>query len=89
MPSDYQLFLNEGISINIVSRVESYKSIMKRYLIAPILATWPSSRKDDTAKIEIFFKDKTNSGTFFWSFTEGTECIILPPGSGDKKDFQF
>jgi hypothetical protein len=89
MPADYQLFLNGGISIDIVSQAESYKSIIKRYLITPILALWPSSKKDDMAKIEIFFKDKTNSRTLFWSFTEGTDCIILPPGSGDKKDFQF
>jgi hypothetical protein len=89
MPTDYQLFLKGGTSINVVSQAESYKSIMKRYLIKPILALWPSSKKDDTSKIEIFFKDMTNSRTLFWSFTEGTECVILPPGSGDKKDFQF
>jgi hypothetical protein len=89
MPSDYQLFLNGGTSINVVTQAESHKSVMKRYLITPILALWPSSEKDDSAKIEIFFKDKTTSRTLFWSFTEGTECIILPPGYGDKKDFQF
>jgi hypothetical protein len=89
MPSDYQLFLKGGASINVVTGTESHKSVMKRYLITPILALWPSSKKDDSAKMEIYFKDKTNSQTLFWSFTEGTECIILPPESGDKKDFQF
>jgi hypothetical protein len=73
----------------VVTQAESYTSIMKRYLITPIVSLWPFSKKDNSTKIEIFFKDKTNSRTFFWAFTEGTECIILPAGYGDKKDFQF
>jgi|WetSurMetagenome_2_1015567.scaffolds.fasta_scaffold79489_1 hypothetical protein len=107
MPSDYQILFKGGTSINVVTQAESYKSVMKRYLINPVLTLWPSSKKDDSTKIEIFFKDKTNSRTLFWAFTEGrkegiekngekekkgdgkTECIILPPGYGDKKDFQF
>jgi hypothetical protein len=108
MPSDYQLFLNDGTSINVVTQAESSKSVMKRYLITPILTLLPSSKKDDSAKIEIFFKDKTTSQTLFWAFPERkkvgveekkekekeereekTECIILPPDYGDKKDFQF
>jgi hypothetical protein len=89
MPSDYQLFLKGGTSINVVTQAESYKSVMKRYLINPILTLVPSSKKDDSTKIEIFFKDTTSSRTLFWSFAEGTECIILSSGYGDKKDFQF
>lgn len=89
MPSDYQLFLKGGASINVVSKAEDYKSAMKRSLINPILALWPFSKKDNSAKVSIFFKDKTYSQTLFWAFTEGTECIILPAGYGDKKDFQF
>jgi hypothetical protein len=89
MPSDYQAFLKGGASINVVTKAESYGSVFKRYLIAPIRALWPSSKKDNSAKIEIFFKDKTDSQTLFWAFTEGTECIIIPAGYGDKKDFQF
>lgn len=89
MPSDYQLFLNGGTSINVVTQAESYKSVMKRYLINPVLALWPFSKKDASTKLEIFIKDKTNSQTLFWAITEKSECIILPTGYGDKKDFQF
>jgi hypothetical protein len=89
MPSDYQLFLKGGASISVVSKAEDYKSAMKRKLINPILALWPFSKRDKSAKITVFFVDKTNSQTLFWAFTEETECIIIPSGYGDKKDFQF
>jgi hypothetical protein len=89
MPTDYQILFNGSASINVVTQAESYRSVMKRYLITPVLSLWPFSKKDNSGKIEIFFKDKINSQTFFWAFTEGTECIILPTGYGDKKDFQY
>jgi hypothetical protein len=89
MPSDYQMFLKGCASINVVTHAESYMSVIKRYLMSPILALWPSSKKDGSAKIEVFFKDKTNSRTLFWAITEGMECLVVPSGYGDKKDFQF
>lgn len=89
MPSDYQLSLKGGVSINVIAGTESNLSVMKRYLVAPLCALWPSSKKDGAARMAVYFKDRTNSQALFWAFREGTECIIVPPGSGDKNDLRF
>jgi len=96
MPTDYQLFINGGISINVRSQPEAADAkiknatyLLKWYLYNPIIAIKSYFNKTTYMKMDIFFKDQTEAQALFWAFTEGTECIILFPGLGDKDDFKF
>jgi len=96
MPTDYQLFINGGISINVRSQPEGIDTrikdavyLLKWYLYNPILAIKSYFNKTTYTKMDIFFKDQTEAQALFWAFTEGTECIILFPGLGDKDDFKY
>lgn len=88
MPTDYALFLNGGITINVSSGSEGPGMLysLKQYTYYPILALWASLNKDSFTKIDLFFRDMTEAQALFWAFTDGTACIILPPGS---EDFQI
>ena len=96
MPTNYILFLNGGISINVRSQPEGFKSTVKNiahsfmwYTYYPILAIWSSHKKNTFTVIDISFKDKKEAQALFWASTEETECILLFPGSGDKEALQF
>jgi hypothetical protein len=96
MPANYQIFFDEGITINVRSQAEGSKAIFKdyiekfkEYLYAPILAIWPSNDKTKFTKIDMFFKDKTEAQALFWAFNEGTECLFLPADSKNNEDFKL
>lgn len=96
MPTSYRLFLNEGITIDIMSQTEGSVSFLKNafdvfkaYAYYPIREIWNSYHKKAHTEIEIFFKDKTEAQALFWAFTDETECIILPPGTEDREDYQL
>jgi len=96
MPTNYQLFLDGGISINVRAQSEAFGSTIKHiahslmwYTYYPILAIWSSFKKNTFTVIDISFKDKKEAQALFWAFTEETECILLFPESGDREAFQF
>lgn len=96
MPTNYRLSLNGGISINVRSQSEGFGSIIKDtahsimwYTYYPILAIKSHYKKDKFTVIDISFKDRKEAQALFWAFSEGTECILLFPESGDKEAFQF
>jgi len=91
MPTDYILFLNNGITVNVNSQSKGPGILysFKSHIYYPILALWASLYKNSFTQIDIFFKDKTEAQALFWAFTDGTECIILPPGSENREDFQL
>jgi hypothetical protein len=96
MPTDYQLFFDDGITINVKSKVEGYKADLKdkidrlkSYLYSPIRAIWPSHDEKKSTKIDMIFKDKTEAQALFWAFTEGTNCLFLPRNAKDKEDFRL
>jgi hypothetical protein len=96
MPTDYQLFFEEGISIDVKSKEEGYKAAFKdkidkfkTYLAAAVSMIRPSSDEKKSIKIEIIFKDKTEAQALFWAFSEGTECLFLPRGSKGNEDFKM
>jgi hypothetical protein len=95
MPADYQLYFDEGITINVKSQAEGKKAFvkdaldaLKQYAHYAISAIWPSKDQTKSTKIDIFFKDKTEAQALFWAFTEGNVCLFLPPGSKNKDDFK-
>lgn len=91
MPTDYELFLNGEVIVSVISRPEGAGLFysLKRYAYYPILTLWASFKKSPFTKIDILFKDKTEAQALFWAFSDGTECIILPPGSANPEDFQL
>jgi hypothetical protein len=96
MPANYRLFLNGEISINVSSQSRGFWSSLKDtahsimwYTYYPILAIKSHYKKDKFTVIDISFKDRKEAQALFWAFTDGTECILLFPESGDKEAFQF
>jgi hypothetical protein len=96
MPSDYSLFLNGGVIINIKSQAEvsdtflkKTASLLKWYTYYPLLAISSYYNKTKSTNIDMSFKDKTEVQALFWAFTDGTECIVIPPGDENRDDFKF
>jgi hypothetical protein len=98
MPSNYILFLNDGISINVRTQSDGFDNLTKRtlnilkeYVYSPVMEIWTSiSHKKTSTEFDFFFKDKTEAQALFWAFTDQTECIVIPPGSvNNKEDFQL
>ena len=96
MPANYDLFLNGGTIINVRSQDEGSDSFIKNtanklkwYAYYPLLAISSYYHKTKFTKIDMLFKNKTESQALFWAFTEETECIVLPPGTENRGDFQF
>jgi len=96
MPGNYQLFLNGGTIINVRSQAEGSETFLKKagymlkwYAYYPLLAISSYYHKTKFTKIDMFFKDKTEAQALFWAFTEETECILLPPGTENREDFQL
>ncbi|TAL26754.1 MAG: hypothetical protein EPN94_02560 [Nitrospirae bacterium] len=96
MPTDYQLFFDEGITIDVKSKAEGYKAAFKEnidklklYFFAAIHTVWPSHDEKKSTKIDVFFKDKTEAQALFWTFSEGTECLFLPQDSNGDEDFKL
>jgi hypothetical protein len=94
MPTDYQLFFDEGITVYVRSKSEGYKATFKEnldrlklYFFAAIHAIRPSPDEKKSTKIDLLFKDKTEAQALFWAFSEGTECLFLP--QGDREDFNL
>jgi len=96
MPGDYSLFLKGGVTINIKSQAEEsdtfFKktaSLVKWYTYYPLIAISSYYNKAKSTTIDMSFKDKTEAQALFWAFTDGTECIVLPPGTENRDDFKF
>jgi len=96
MPAEYELFLNGGATISVRSQAEEsdtfFKktaSLLKWYLHYPLITLSSYYNKTTFTKIDMSFKDRTEAQALFWAFTEGTECIVLPPGAGNKDDFKL
>jgi hypothetical protein len=96
MPTDYQLFFDEGITINVRSKAEGYNATfkenidrLKSYFFAVIHEVWPSNDEKKSTGIDVFFKDKTEAQALFWAFSEGTECLFLPQNSNGSEDFKL
>ncbi len=96
MPGDYQLFLNGGTIINVRSQPEGSETLLKKtgyilkwYAYYPLLTISSYYHKTRFTKIDMLFKDKTEAQALFWAFTEGTECIVLPPGNEDRDDYKL
>ena len=96
MPTDYQLFFDEGITINVRSKAEGYNATfkenidrLKSYFFAAIHAVWPSHDEKKSIEIDMFFKDKTEAQALFWAFSEGTECLFLPQNPNGSEDFKL
>ena len=95
MPTDYKLFLNGGISINIRTQ-KGFGSVFKDtahsimwHAYYPILAIWSSIKKETFTAIDISFKDEKEAQALFWAVGDETEWIFLFPGSEDREAFQF
>jgi hypothetical protein len=96
MPADYSLFLSGGAIINVRSQAEGSDTFIKKtgsflkwYVYYPLVAISSYYHKTAFTKIDMSFKDKTEAQALFWAFTEKTECIVLPPGTENRDDFQF
>jgi hypothetical protein len=96
MPTNYRLFLNGGITINVRSQPQNLGSALKNiahsftwYTYYPILSIWSSLKKTTFSVIDISFKDKKEAQALFWASAEESECIFLFPESGNREAFQF
>jgi hypothetical protein len=96
MPTDYQLFFDEGITVYVRSKAEGYKAAfkdnldkLKSYFFAAVHAVWPPHDENKSTKIDLFFKDKTEAQALFWAFSEGTECLFLPQDPSRSEDFNL
>jgi len=91
MPTDYRLFLSGGITVNVSSGSDGPGMLyyFKQYTYYPLLALWASLNKNSFTEIDLFFRDMTEAQALFWAFTDGTACIILPPGSENRDDYKL
>ena len=96
MPADYTLTLSGGAVISVRSQAEESDtfikktaSLLKWYIYYPLVTISSYYNKTTFTKIDMSFKDRTEAQALFWAFTEGTECIVLPPGAGNRDDFKL
>ncbi len=85
MPSSYMLCMDESIFIAVRSRPESFIARLcnigysfKWHFSRPLLALWYSLKRKPFIAIEVVL-DKKSTQALYWSFSEGTRCIIYPP----------
>lgn len=88
MPSTYTLIIGGGIKISIRTKPEAgfFAKLaniglnIKWYTAPPLLTVWYKYKKiKPFTLIDIVFKDKKEAQALYWVFTEGAECIIIPP----------
>lgn len=88
MPSTYTLVIGGGIKISIrtkpgtrfFDRLANAGHNIKWYTAPPLLTLWHKYKKmKPFTLIDIVFKDKREAQALYWIFTEGAECIIIPP----------
>lgn len=88
MPSTYTLIIGGGIKISIRTKPEEgfFAKLaniglnIKWYTAPPLLALWHKYKKTKPfTLIDIVFKDKKEAQALYWVFTEGADCIIIPP----------
>ncbi|HLP46082.1 MAG TPA: hypothetical protein VK469_09050 [Candidatus Kapabacteria bacterium] len=88
MPSEYTLIIGGEIKISIrtkpedrfFARLANFGLDIKWYTAPPLLALWHKYKKmKPFTLIDIVFKDKKEAQALYWIFTEGAECIIIPP----------
>jgi hypothetical protein len=86
MPSMYNLYFAGGIKMHIRPQTRGFfasffnlgRSI-RWYTVPPLITLWYSlSRKPFTA-VDLVMKDKQEVRSLYWTFIEGTPCIIFPP----------
>ncbi|MCX6579343.1 MAG: hypothetical protein NT166_04100 [Candidatus Aminicenantes bacterium] len=88
MPSTYTLIIGGGIKVSIrtkpetrfFARLANIGLNIKWYTAPPLLTLWNKyKKKKPFTLIDIVLKDKKEAQALYWTFTEGAQCIIIPP----------
>jgi hypothetical protein len=88
MPSTYTLIIGGGIKVSIRTKPEDrfFAKLanvglnIKWYTAPPLRALWNRYKKEKPfTLIDVVFKDKKEAQALYWTFTEGAQCVIIPP----------
>lgn len=85
MPSRFKLVLEDGLVIKvrpasrgIMSYPERFWSSLTWHISSPLFTVWQSLGKSPYSSL-IIYLDKKDAKSLYWSFHEGTRCIIYNP----------
>jgi hypothetical protein len=88
MPAGYALYMEEGVRLYIKSRSPGFFSTLlnfgrslKWHTVPPILIVWYSLSGKSFTAVDIVLADSRESRSLYWTFTEGTPCLIVPSGN--------
>lgn len=86
MPSGYALYIDEGIRMYVrpKSRVFfpallNFGRTIKWFTVPPLVTVWYSLSGKSFTAVDIVLTDSRETRSLYWTFTEGTPCLILPP----------
>lgn len=87
MPSNYTLIVGGGIKISIRTKPEArfFTKLanvglnIKWYTAPPLRTLWGKYKKLKPFTLVDMVLDKKDAQALYWTFTEGAQCIIIPP----------
>lgn len=87
MPSTYTLIIGGGIKISIrtkpedrfLAKLANVGLNLKWYTAPPLLTLWGKYKKQKPFTLVDIVLDKKDAQALYWAFTEGVECVIIPP----------
>lgn len=88
MPAGYALYIDGGIrmyvrpkSTGFLSSLLNFGRSVKWYTVPPLVTVWFSLSGKSFTAVDIVLTDSRESRSLYWTFTEGTPCLIVPPGN--------
>jgi hypothetical protein len=86
MPSGYALYIDEGIRMYVRPKSRgffpallNFGRTIKWFTVPPLVTVWYSLSGKSFTAVDIVLTDSRETRSLYWTFTEGTPCIILPP----------